>query len=459
MRRAIWSLIFAAACSPYLQYREDAAQAFGFSAPCGQGPFTLTTRLKGARWGEKLTVVGFARHAVVGRYTVKLAGKQISEGRFATEHLVQNGTYSYTQADEKPQNERCVERPPEVVALPPPMTVAPAPPPAPTALPPGWRPPPPGWRPPPPPLPPVPVAAAPAPQPPLPVAPAELVTLQALVLVPESDRNLRIVAFTWPSLDDVGTPQVPADAVLEVSLWSQEPNDWDGSTLQLVHEVAQPSVPEAEYMAWLHQQRLEAQAESQKRQAEVQAESQARADRCQKHHEDEECWGKGGYDAYVKAYYAPRTAATPQPPVAHPTVVAAPQPRPADGPPPAPQTETPSPKPSVHAEWVTGYWQWTGFAWFWLGGWWKVPPQDLAAQDTLVAPTAPPQLRAELRSPPPLPDAVWLAGAWYWDGRAWLWHPGRWTMPPRPGLLWQPPAWVLDHRGVRLVPGGWGQHP
>ena len=87
------------------------------------------------------------------------------------------------------------------------------------------------------------------------------------------------------------------------------------------------------------------------------------------------------------------------------------------------------------------------------------PPQDLAAQDTLVAPTAPPQLRAELRSPPPLPDAVWLAGAWYWDGRAWLWHPGRWTMPPRPGLLWQPPAWVLDHRGVRLVPGGWGQHP
>ncbi len=37
----------------------------------------------------------------------------------------------------------------------------------------------------------------------------------------------------------------------------------------------------------------------------------------------------------------------------------------------------------------------------------------------------------EVRSLPPAPGMVWVAGSWHWDGRAYAWIPGRWeTAPP-----------------------------
>lgn len=468
MRRLLSALILTTACSPYLQYNTVATRAYGFSAPCGQGPFALTARLKGARWGEQFALVGFARHAVVGRYTVTLSGKRLLEGDFATERLVAVGSSSALVRDAKPQNQRCIERPVAVAAVAPqPETVQPPPvllPPAPPQSPP------PGWRPMAPiegPLTP-PDAGAPQPEgvpavaPVVPVVAAQLIALESSVFVPQGDRNLHIVSFTWPSLDELGTPMVPVDAELEVTLWSQEPNDWDGAMLQLIQEAARPNVTEAEYIAYLHKERREAEADAKRRQEEAQREADKRNAHCQSNHDDEDCWGKGGYDAYVAAYYAPRPAAKPRPTAnAQPTTTAAPTPEPPkprapDGPPPPAQLETPPPMPSAHAEWVTGYWKWTGFAWLWLGGWWKVPQQDLVARATVIAPLAPPPMRVELTPPPPMPGAVWLAGAWYWDGRIWLWHPGQWTLPPQPGLMWQPPTWTVDGRGVRLVPGSWG---
>ncbi len=456
MRHLILVLLLATACAPALQYRQDAALAYGFSAPCGQGPFTLSLHLKGARWGEKLAIGGFAPHAVVGRYTIKLDGRRVSEGQFATQHVVQNGTYASLQGDQKPDNQRCVERPaaiaPEPIAPPPQIPVEPPPP---------WQPPPLAWQPPPPPYA-VPTPATPVP-PPLPAAPQPVVAAQLVALNPgeslaEGSGNFRLASFTWPSVDLIGTPQIAPDAVLEVTLWSDEPNDWDGATLQWVHEVAEPTVPEAEYIAYLHKARREAEADAKRQQEEANRAYQARQERCNAHHADEDCWGKGGYDAYVASWNAPHPRAQAAVPIVGAApVVTAPQPRPPEGPPPVAQTEMPPPQPSLHAEWVAGYWQWTGFAWFWLGGWWRVPQQDLVAQATIVAPAPPPLVQVEVAPPPPLPDAVWLAGAWYWDGRIWLWHPGQWTLPPRPGLLWHAPTWVIDGRGVRLVPGVWGE--
>lgn len=42
----------------------------------------------------------------------------------------------------------------------------------------------------------------------------------------------------------------------------------------------------------------------------------------------------------------------------------------------------------------------------------------------------PPAPLPELRSAPPTPRMVWIAGAWHWDGVAYVWVPGRWESPP-----------------------------
>lgn len=464
MHRLCLFLLLLTGCSPYLRYHQDDAHAYGFSAPCGQGPFTLSTRLRGARWGEKLVIAGFARQSVAGRYVVTLDGKKISEGAFSTHRVVTNGATGSFEVQMSPQNQRCLERPAEVASAPrtaepeqvlePPPQVGPPPPPF-------APPPPPHWQPVPVEVQPVQASPIPDPEPVAPALPvamqaAQLISLAPDVFVEEGSRNLRVVAFSWESVDEIGTALVPPDALVQVTIWSQDPNDWEGAILQVVHEVAEPNVTEAEYMAYLRKDRRERQLEAEKNTAEANAEREKRHKHCEAHHDDEDCWGKGGYDAYVKAYYAPRPQAPAAPKPEVRVEPEAPKPHAPEGPPPAAQTETAPPQPSPHAEWINGYWHWTGFAWFWLVGWWKVPPQDLVAQTTVVAPAPPPQLVVEIRPPPPLPTAVWLAGAWYWDGRIWLWHAGQWTLPPRPGLQWLAPVWVLDGHGVRLVPGSWG---
>jgi hypothetical protein len=45
-------------------------------------------------------------------------------------------------------------------------------------------------------------------------------------------------------------------------------------------------------------------------------------------------------------------------------------------------------------------------------------------------PPKPPALLPEFRSAQPTPGMVWVAGAWHWDGIAYVWVPGRWESPP-----------------------------
>ena len=67
----------------------------------------------------------------------------------------------------------------------------------------------------------------------------------------------------------------------------------------------------------------------------------------------------------------------------------------------------------------------------------------------------PPPARVERRFPPPSPRHVWISGYYNWDGRAYVWVPGYWTVPPRPRAVWIAPRWIHRRRGWVLVTGHW----
>ncbi|HEY3202745.1 MAG TPA: YXWGXW repeat-containing protein [Thermoanaerobaculia bacterium] len=69
-----------------------------------------------------------------------------------------------------------------------------------------------------------------------------------------------------------------------------------------------------------------------------------------------------------------------------------------------------------------------------------------------IAPPTPP---AEVRVVAPGPGHVWIGGYHRWDGRAYIWVPGRWVLPPRPHALWVPGHWRHAHRGWHWVEGHW----
>ena len=81
--------------------------------------------------------------------------------------------------------------------------------------------------------------------------------------------------------------------------------------------------------------------------------------------------------------------------------------------------------------------------------------------------TAAPRGRVYVRVGPPAPiieTRVVAPGAGYlripgyhsWDGRAYVWVPGRWDRGPRANARWVPARWVRDRRhGWYLVEGHW----
>jgi hypothetical protein len=69
---------------------------------------------------------------------------------------------------------------------------------------------------------------------------------------------------------------------------------------------------------------------------------------------------------------------------------------------------------------------------------------------------APPAPIVEVQVAAPSPRHVWIAGFHRWDGRAYVWVPGRWALPPRPGKVWVAGHWA-HHRtyGHYWVEGRW----
>jgi hypothetical protein len=67
----------------------------------------------------------------------------------------------------------------------------------------------------------------------------------------------------------------------------------------------------------------------------------------------------------------------------------------------------------------------------------------------------PPAPIVERRIVAPGPGYIWIAGYHAWDGRAYVWRPGRWERAPRRNAHWVPARWYHDRRGWYLIEGHW----
>jgi WXXGXW repeat (2 copies) len=67
----------------------------------------------------------------------------------------------------------------------------------------------------------------------------------------------------------------------------------------------------------------------------------------------------------------------------------------------------------------------------------------------------PPAPVVEVRAVAPGPRYVWIDGYHRWNGRAYVWTPGRWVVPPRAHAVWVPARWVHERRGWYFVEGHW----
>ena len=67
----------------------------------------------------------------------------------------------------------------------------------------------------------------------------------------------------------------------------------------------------------------------------------------------------------------------------------------------------------------------------------------------------PPAPIFETRVVAPGPGYVWIEGYHSWDGRAYVWVPGRWDRAPRARAVWVPARWAHDRHGWYLVQGHW----
>jgi hypothetical protein len=73
----------------------------------------------------------------------------------------------------------------------------------------------------------------------------------------------------------------------------------------------------------------------------------------------------------------------------------------------------------------------------------------------VIVRVAPPHAIIEHRVVSPGPNYVWVGGYHRWDGRAYIWVPGRWELAPRPHARWVAHHWVRRHGGWVLVEGRW----
>ena len=67
--------------------------------------------------------------------------------------------------------------------------------------------------------------------------------------------------------------------------------------------------------------------------------------------------------------------------------------------------------------------------------------------------TEPPPLRVEVRSEPPSPGAIWVAGYWGWRAHQYVWIAGHWERNPLGD--WVPGYWDKRDRGYYWVKGHW----
>lgn len=66
----------------------------------------------------------------------------------------------------------------------------------------------------------------------------------------------------------------------------------------------------------------------------------------------------------------------------------------------------------------------------------------------------PPAPLVESPPPPPHPGAQFVAGYWHWTGVQYAWIPGHWESAPA-GATWQAPRYSTTASGYVYEPGAW----
>jgi hypothetical protein len=475
--------LLSAACGPYLETHVQSRTAQEVPVRCTQGPLEFSLHTLGARWAEGYDLYACSSRDIQGRYQVLVDGVEEARGEWGAGKTVQQwvastapnnsqgqGSLQFVSVGvERPDNARCVASLDEQAGQAAAVTVTPI------AVEAGAEP----------------VVAATTPdQEPAPATAAEPAAARVALVTsrdigirldysPEQQCLLvtgkpffRITDREWSNQD----PQaVASEAGVEITIrvWFVEPNDVEETTFVLDQYVELPSGGDDEWIAHLEKERLEREAEQREwelewraEEAERQREHEEWLAHCEADHSDEECWGPGGYDGAVARAEIDRAEAerraleaamnpTPAPGPPEPPSEPTPEPHDPEGPPPAPLADPQPPKPSTNAEWVPGYWHWSGFEWGWIAGWWRVPEGDLEAGLTVHAPEAPPPLREETPSARPAPNAVWTAGFWQWNDTTWVWVKGSWQLPPQAAATWRPAEWRIEASGAVFLPGGW----
>jgi hypothetical protein len=78
-----------------------------------------------------------------------------------------------------------------------------------------------------------------------------------------------------------------------------------------------------------------------------------------------------------------------------------------------------------------------------------------ASAAEIVVRVRPPRAVVERRPAAPSRRHVWIGGYQRWDGRAYVWEPGRWDLPPRARARWVAPRWRARHGEWVFVEGHW----
>jgi WXXGXW repeat (2 copies) len=78
-----------------------------------------------------------------------------------------------------------------------------------------------------------------------------------------------------------------------------------------------------------------------------------------------------------------------------------------------------------------------------------------AGTTVIVAPYAPPPLRAEAAPPAPSALAMWQPGHWNWDGTQYAWVAGHYDERPSPSANWTPGYWQQGPAGWTWINGYW----
>jgi len=78
-----------------------------------------------------------------------------------------------------------------------------------------------------------------------------------------------------------------------------------------------------------------------------------------------------------------------------------------------------------------------------------------ASAADIVVHVRPPRAVVEHRVPAPSRNHVWIPGYQRWDGRVYVWQPGRWELPPRPHARWIAPRWNHHGNSWTFIQGRW----